>query len=53
MKELLEGFLSRMETESVPKEGEYLGEDGLLYCVIHRIFLSSSFVKVRINTAFT
>ena len=34
MKELLEGFLSRLETESKPKEGEYLGEDGLL--VIHR-----------------
>ena len=32
MKELLEGFLSRLETESKPKEGEYLGEDGLLYC---------------------
>ena len=32
MKELLEGFLSKLETESKPKEGEYLGEDGLLYC---------------------
>ena len=32
MKELLEGFLSRLETETTPKEGEYLGDDGLLYC---------------------
>ena len=32
MKELLEGFLSRLETETAPKEGEYLGDDGLLYC---------------------
>ena len=32
MKDLLEGFLSKLETESMPKEGEYLGEDGLLYC---------------------
>ena len=32
MKELLEGFLSKLETDSKPKEGEYLGEDGLLYC---------------------
>ena len=32
MKELLEGFLSKLETESMPKEGEYLGEGGLLYC---------------------
>ena len=32
MKELLEGFLSKLETDSRPKEGEYLGEDGLLYC---------------------
>lgn len=31
MKDLLEGFLSKLETESMPKEGEYLGEDGLLY----------------------
>ena len=32
MKELLEGFLSKLETESTPKEDGYLGEDGLLYC---------------------
>jgi DNA replication protein DnaC len=32
MKELMEGFLNRLETETAPKEGEYLGDDGLLYC---------------------
>lgn len=32
MKELLDGFLSKLETETAPKEGEYLGDDGLLYC---------------------
>ena len=32
MKELLEGFLNKMEAESELKEGEYFGEDGLLYC---------------------
>lgn len=32
MKEFLEGFLDRLETKAEPNDGEYLSDDGLLYC---------------------
>ena len=32
MKEFLEGFLDRLETKTEPNDGEYLSDDGLLYC---------------------
>ena len=32
MKEFLEGFLDRLETKTEPNDGEYLCDDGLLYC---------------------
>lgn len=32
MKEVLDRFLDGIEARTEPREGEYLGEDGLLYC---------------------
>lgn len=32
MKELMDRFLDGIEVRSEPRDGEYLGEDGLLYC---------------------
>ena len=35
MKEFLEGFLDRLETKTEPNDGEYLSDDGLLYCAVY------------------
>ena len=32
MKSLVDSFLDGIEMRSEPREGEYLGDDGLLYC---------------------
>ena len=32
MKDLMDSFFDHIEVRSKPQEGEYLGEDGLLYC---------------------